>query len=211
MSSDTIWPVPNHAYTRRPSVTGLDDARLCLSCTSASCPSAGSSYSHSLRPSTRFSAVTRKTTFPDPADGAAAERALSGLCRVATLHERRMISRAPRAASDLRRHEHLIAPHDRRRNAEAAHGRFPRDVLGVAPSLGQTGFRRDAGRRRPSPMRPVLGVDRVRATSRMATASRKQSHGRPRPTLSCVIARQRKVKTASASRSASSSSTPLVW
>ena len=160
MSSATIWPVPNHAYTRRPSVTGLDEARLCLSWTSASCPSAGSSYSHSLRPSARFSAVTRKTTFPDPADGAAAERAFSGVCRVATLHERRMISRPPRAAPDLRRDEHLIAPHDRRRYAEAADGRFPRDVLRVAPPLGQGGFARHTSGRRPSPMGPVLGVCR---------------------------------------------------
>ena len=90
--------------------------------------------------------------------GASAERALSGFRWVSALHERRMIARAPRAAPDLRCHEHLIAPHDRRRNSQAAHRRFPRDVLGVAPSLGQCLFPRDAGGRGPSPMRPVLGV-----------------------------------------------------
>ena len=90
---------------------------------------------------------------------AAAERAFTGVCRVATLHERRMITRAPRAAADLRRHEHLIAPHDRRRYAEAADGRFPRDVLRVAPPLRQGGFPRHTSGRRPSPMGPVLGVE----------------------------------------------------
>ena len=158
MSSATIWPVPNHAYTRRPSVTGLDEARLCLSWTSASCPSAGSSYSHSLRPSTRFSAVTRNTTLPVAGAALPPSARSPASDGIAALHERRMIARAPRAAADLRCHEHLIAPHDRRRNAEAAHRRFPRDVLGVAPPLRQAGFSRHTGRRRPSPMRPVLGV-----------------------------------------------------
>src|SRR6185503_12826824 len=45
-----------------PSVMGLADARLCLSCTSASDPSAAISYSQSFRPSVRLSAVTRNET-----------------------------------------------------------------------------------------------------------------------------------------------------
>ena len=71
-----------------------------------------------------------------------------------------MISRTPRAAAELRSDEHLIAPHDRRRYAEAADGRFPRDVLRVAPPLRQGGFPRHTSGRRPSPMGPVLGVCR---------------------------------------------------
>ena len=90
---------------------------------------------------------------------AATERPFPASVGIATLHERRVISRAPRAAADLRRHEHLIAPHDRRRYAEAADGRFPRDVLRVAPPLRQGGFPRHTSRRRPSPMGPVFGAE----------------------------------------------------
>src|SRR5262249_34790006 len=67
MSSATTWPVPNHAYTRSPSVTGLGDARLCLSWTGCSGPSASSRYCYSRRPSARLKASTRKKTL-SPSD-----------------------------------------------------------------------------------------------------------------------------------------------
>ena len=127
----------------------------------ASCPSAGSSYSQSLRPSTRLQRGDEERRpcrcvprLPPPS---ARSPASDG---VAALHERRMISGPPRAAPDLRCHEHLIAPHDRRRDAQAAHRRFPRDVFGVAPALWQAGLRGHAVRRRPSPVRPVVGAER---------------------------------------------------
>ena len=60
------------------------------------------------------------------------------------------------AVSDLRRDEHTIAPHDRRRHADALQARLPRDVLRVAPRFGQPRFAGSAGAGRPAPLRPVV-------------------------------------------------------
>src|SRR5262245_16250251 len=70
MSSATICPVPNHAYTICPSVTGLGLARLCLSCTPASGPTASTLYSHNRLPSARANASTTKTVLSPSAAGA---------------------------------------------------------------------------------------------------------------------------------------------
>ncbi len=120
-------------------------------------PSAGCSNSHTVRPLRRSSALTTNVTRLSPGRRTGSERLLPRLERVAALHEART---GPHfAAACLRGHEHEIAPHDRRGDAEAAQLRLPRDVLGVAPALGQSRFARDAGRRRTAPLRPVLRVD----------------------------------------------------
>src|SRR5688572_26453779 len=66
MSRATICPVPNQAYTRWPSVTGLDVARLCFSWTSGRGPSDGTSYSHRFFPLALSNAETRKVVVGVP-------------------------------------------------------------------------------------------------------------------------------------------------
>src|SRR3972149_3647698 len=57
MFTATTCPEPNTAYTRSPSTTGLALARLCLSCTVGSVPSAASSNVHARAPSPPFNRV----------------------------------------------------------------------------------------------------------------------------------------------------------
>ena len=62
MSSATTWPLPNQAYTRWPSVTGVGVARLCFSWTAGSVPVAFVRYPQSRRPSDRPNASTTSHT-----------------------------------------------------------------------------------------------------------------------------------------------------
>ena len=78
MFTATTCPEPNTAYTRSPSTTGLALARLCLSCTEGSVPSAASSNVHARAPLARLSASMRNLTScpcaaPLPSDRSAGE------------------------------------------------------------------------------------------------------------------------------------------
>ncbi len=84
-----------------------------------------------------------------------------------------MITRAPRASADLRRHEHAIAPHDRARVRKARDGRAPQDVFapGSIPAIGQVLSIRDAGR--------------VRSAERGPASGRRRRFGQPGRALRC--------------------------
>ena len=69
--------------------------------------------------------------------------------------QRRVRGAAERQPADLRRHEDLIAPDDRRRRSQAAKHGAPCDVLTRAPRRRETGFGRDAKPGGSAPLRPV--------------------------------------------------------
>src|SRR6185503_18996137 len=84
----------------------------------------------------------------------------AGGSRVRALREPRMIPGPADAAADLRRDEDAVARDDRRRHAEAADGRLPRDVLRGAPFHRQVLLVGGAVAPRPAPLRPVRRGDR---------------------------------------------------
>ena len=94
------------------------------------------------------------------ARGSGAERALAGLGGVAALHQTR--AGADLAAARLRGHDDEIARHDRGRNAEAADGGLPGDVIAVAPPGWQIALGRNSRRGRPAPLRPLACLQRGR-------------------------------------------------
>ena len=158
MSSTTIWPVPNQAKTRSPSVTGVGVARLCFSWRSGNGPRASTRYSHRRRPSLRLKdSTTRKAAsaaarriFAPPSD-----RLLARDQRGVIPRQHRMRPALQARPANLRCDEHLIAPDDGRRGSEAAQRRAPRDVLARAPRRRETRFARHAEPGRTAPLRPV--------------------------------------------------------
>ena len=66
MSSAAIWPVPNHAKSDSPSVTGVGVARLCFSWRSGNGPRASTRCSQTRRPSDRSKASTIRETGSAP-------------------------------------------------------------------------------------------------------------------------------------------------
>ncbi len=152
MSTATTWPVPNTAYTRCPSVTGLALARLCLSCTGGNDPSALVSWVQTRRPS---AALNASMTNLHPASAGGSRQRAFRVRAVGALAQ----TRTDRAGArpDLSGHEDLTAPHHRRRHTRAAQPRPPRDVRLIAPRLGQLRFAGYARAARAAPAGPVFG------------------------------------------------------